>query len=430
MSESNLLQLLGQVSSTEAGAVFRDYLRGCVREMISDVMAAEVEELCGAKHAPVGGDTYRAGSSPGRVLVEGEREEVTRPRVRRRQSAGRSQEVSLATYRSACDPQQLQASIVTALTAGVSTRDLKTVQPKSPGVGKSNVSRLWQNAGHQFVEALRGHDLSEQDWLVLMLDGIRLSKDQLAVVAIGITTAGHKRVLDFELGSTENAEVCRDLMRRVLQRGFHCARPLLAVLDGSEALRTAVKSFFPDAVVQRCLVHKERNIRAKLSRKHWGELARLFRRLREVQGKTAAEEVVGELERFLQNKNAAALNSLREAGDELIALHSLDVPSTLHRHLLSTNAIENSFRNTRRKLGRVTRFRAETDQATRWLAFALSEVEKGFRRLAGYKDLPHLAAALEQRRSRELANRPGPSPSPPATTKAPTRQVATTNELP
>jgi len=56
------------------------------------------------------------------------------------------------------------------------------------------------------------------------------------------------------------------------------------------------------------------------------------------------------------------------------------VPNTLHRSLLSTNAIENSFRNTRNKLGRVTRFRAETDQATRWLSFALLEVEKGFHR--------------------------------------------------
>jgi hypothetical protein len=74
----------------------------------------------------------------------------------------------------------------------------------------------------------------------------------------------------------------------------------------------------------------------------------------------------------------------------------LDVPNTLHRNLLSTNAIENSFRNTRNKLGRVTRFRAETDQATRWLSFALLEVEKGFRRISGYKDLPELIAALKR----------------------------------
>jgi transposase-like protein len=157
-----------------------------------------------------------------------------------------------------------------------------------------------------------------------------------------------------------------------------------------------VKEFFPDSVIQRCLVHKERNIRAKLSKRHWGELARLFKRLRSVQGQQAAEDVVRELKAFLRPLNAEALRSLEEAGDDLIALHRLDVPNTLHRNLLSTNAIENSFRNTRGKLGRVRRFRAETDQATRWLAFALTEVEEGFRRISGHKDLPHLLAALER----------------------------------
>ena len=203
-------------------------------------------------------------------------------------------------------------------------------------------------------------------------------------------------MLDFELGSSESAEVSLDLMRRLAKRSFSCERRLFAALDGSAALRNAVKKFFPDSVIQRCLVHKERNIRSKLSKKHWGELARLFKRLREVQGKVAAQEVVKELEEFLKGKNAESLKSLREAGEDLIALQSLDVPNTLHRNLLSTNAIENSFRNTRNKLGRVTRFRVETDQATRWLAFALLEVEKGFRRISGYKELPQLMAALER----------------------------------
>ena len=88
--------------------------------------------------------------------------------------------------------------------------------------------------------------------------------------------------------------------------------------------------------------------------------------------------------------------SLQEAGEDLLALHRLGVPNTLHRSLLSTNAIENSFLNTRRKIGRVTRFRAETDQASRWLAYALSEVEKGFRRIRGHADLPLLIAALSK----------------------------------
>ena len=147
-----------------------------------------------------------------------------------------------------------------------------------------------------------------------MLDGIRLSKDQLAVVALGITAEGFKFVLDFELGSSESAEVSLDLMRRLDKRGFSCERRLFAALDGSAALRNAVKEFFPDSVIQRCLVHKERNIRSKLSKKHWGELARLFKRLREVQGKVAAQEVVKELEEFLKGKNAECFCKLRCLG--------------------------------------------------------------------------------------------------------------------
>ena len=395
--DANLFETLGQVSSDDAGTIFRQHIRAGVLQMISEVISAEVVELCGPKHSPAGGDVYRAGSSPGRVLIDGQREEVVRPRVRERQADGSTREVPLATYQSANNPAELHASILSALAAGVSTREIKDVRPKSPGAGRSSVSELWKSADHKFVNDLRGKDLSTQDWAILMLDGIRLSKDQLAIVGLGITADGHKHVLDFDLGSTENAEVCRALLRRLIKRGFACKRRLLAVLDGSDVLRSVVKEFFADAVIQRCLVHKERNIKAKLSKRHWGELSRLFKRLREVQGKAAAEEVVAELEAFLRPLNAEALKSLHEAGKDLIALHCLEAPSTLHRNLLSTNAIENSFRNTRRKLGRVTRFRAETDQATRWLSFALLEVEKGFRRISGHADLPQLIVALERK---------------------------------
>ena len=132
---------------------------------------------------------------------------------------------------------------------------------------------------------------------------------------------------------------------------------------------------------------------------------------------------------FLKPINAEALASLHEAGDELTALHSLNVPNTLHKNLLSTNAIENSFRNTRRKIGRVTRFRAETNQATRWLAFALTQVEKGFRRISGYKDLPAPGegpgAAWRDRTASSGGGRhiagtsPAPLPSPTAPSKVP-----------
>ena len=399
MNEVSLLESLGQVSSSQTGQVFRDFLRGHVREMICEVMAAEVTELCGPKHHPSPSDHYRAGSAAGRVLVDGEREEVARPRVRKECPDGTNCEVELASYQAANDPQQLQAQIVQAIVSGASSRAIEEIKPKSPANKRSSVSRLWQEAGRKFLDELRSKDLGETTWCALMLDGIRLSKDQTAVVALGIDATGNKHVLDLVLGSSESLETARELMGRIVKRGFQCGHRLYVVLDGSDALRAAVKEFFSDSVIQRCLVHKERNIKGKLSKRHWGEVSRLFSRLRGVQGIDAAEEVSGELKSFLEPINAEAYRSLQEAGEDLLALHRLNVPNTLHRSLLSTNAIENSFLNTRRKIGRVTRFRAETDQASRWLSYALLEAEKGFRRIRGHADLRSLISALEKSKS-------------------------------
>ena len=188
------------------------------------------------------------------------------------------------------------------------------------------------------------------------------------------------------------------LLSRLVDRGFapKALCRLLCVLDGAKALKTAAKKQWPCAVIQRCLVHKERNLKRYLSKRDWGELARLMTRLRKAQGAESGREALADLRSFLVGRNAEATASLDEAGDALIALHLLDVPNTLHVNLLSTNAIENSIGNIRRKLGRVTRWRVETDQARRWLAVALTEAEKGFRKISGYQALPALARALAQ----------------------------------
>jgi len=424
VDQSSLFERLEQVTASEAGGIFRLYLRGAVRRMFVEVMAAEVEELAGPKYHPTDDRVHRrAGSADGHVLYEGHGETIKRPRVRRVNKDGSTKEVQLETYLAAQEPSELEAAIVRAMVAGTSSREVSAVYPESPKTSRSNVSRLWATVGAAKVVELRNRDIASQDWLVLMLDGIHLSRDQTAIAAIGITSDGEKHVLDFELGSSENYEVCRDLLARIKSRGFKTEGRLLALTDGSASLRKAVLEHFRDAIIQRCLVHKERNIRARLSKRDWGELARLFKRLREVQGGQAAREALMELERFLETKNAAALASLHEAGEDLIALHKLEVPSTLHTSLLSTNVIENSYRNVRRKLGRVTRFRAETDQASRWLAYALDEAEKGFRRIQGYADLKYLKVALarpsvpssEASASPPVAALPPSSPTPPKT---------------
>ena len=97
---------------------------------------------------------------------------------------------------------------------------------------------------------------------------------------------------------------------------------------------------------------------------------------------------------FLKDKNAQARASFEEAGDDLLRLFHLEVPNSLHRSLLSTNSIENVFKNLRRHLGRVCRWRENTGQADRWMASGLELAQRGFRRISGYEDISELAVAL------------------------------------
>lgn len=392
------VEALGTLGLSEVAESFRSFLRAKTREALISIMAEEVSILCGPKSKPTEGCQYRAGSAPGYVLLKGEREDIVRPRVRRRLKNGNSQEEPLVSYAAAQECSELEEQLLTSMLVGVSGREQKRLhRPGTPKVSKSEVSRLWAREGGRILDEFRRRDLAKVDWAVLMMDGIRLGGDVLAVVALGITKDGQKILLDFEIGASETTEVCMSLVRRLKARGFGPIKGhrLYAVLDGAEALKKAILAGFPNTEIQRCLVHKERNLQGYLSKKHWGELSRLFSRLRKAEGEDAGREALAEIRSFVASKNAAAAASLEEAGDDIIRLQLLNAPSTLHKSLLSTNIIENPFNNVRRKLGRVSRWRAETDQPSRWLAYALTEAERGFRRIQGHKDLAKLLDALK-----------------------------------
>ena len=404
---SDIIGLLGRSSSEEVRSALDGLLKGCVRSMVVDVLQAEVEALCGPRYARQegAGEYRRAGTADGAFTYGARTEKITRPRVRRKGPDGRETEASLESYAAAKDESSLREALFRSLCAGVSSRDQASVHPEAKHTSRSQVSRLWVERGEQFWRQLRGRDLSKDAWLALMLDGIYLSSELTAVVALGTTTAGRKVIRDLELGSSESFEGCRGLLGRIKGRGFtSAAKRLLVVTDGGKGLRRAVKQCFRQVVLQRCLIHKERNIKARLSRRHYGELARLFKGLRNAQGLADAEAALQDLRAFLEKRCKGALESLDEAGEELLAFHSLNAPSTLNRTFLSTNIIENSFRNVRAKIGRVKRWRPETDQPQRWLAYALRTAEKGFRRITGHRDLDALMAALN--RAPEAPERP------------------------
>ena len=396
MEKVTLLNALSQVGSQEAGEIFRSFLREIVRTSYVEVMLEEVSALCGPRHKPdKSSEYYRSGSAPGICKVDGHEERIIRPRVRKKENTG-SREVLLDSYSVSRNGDEIKNALLRALSAGISSRDQRRLYPNISGIGKSSVSRLWVKEGLKCIEKLRGRELSGEKFFALILDGLALSNDLHAVTALGITHDGRKIMLDFQIGSSESKEVCNDLLKRLISRGFKTEHRLFAVLDGSNSLKLTVLKYFPDAVIQRCLVHKERNIRKYLPKRHHGVLADFFKQLRIAQGPEKAVEVYKGLYEFLSSKNKNALASLEECGEDLIAFHMINAPSTLNQTLLNTNCIENSFLNVRRKIGRVTRWRSETDQASRWMAYGLLEAEKTFRRIKGCKDIPKLLKCLEK----------------------------------
>ena len=395
MNNVSLAEWLAQAGDSEVGEAFDSFMHTAARMAFTKVLFNEIETLCGKAYHPLSeGGFKRAGSAPGRYFFGTDECPIQKPRVRKHKN-GKSEEVRLASYEAAQSRGSLRGAMLRAFMAGVPSREQARVFNNASGTSPGEVSRLWKQEGLRCIEELRNRDLGLEDYVVLMLDGIWLSDDLCAVVALGITIEGEKHILDFQVGSSENTEVCIDLLNRIENRGFKPRRRLLAVTDGSKALRKGVRRKWPDAIIQRCLVHKERNIRGYLSYRHHPELKQLFARLRKAEGIEAAQECEGKLRKFLEGKSAQALASLEEAGDELLAVHRLGAPSTLNKTLLNTNCIENPFRNVRTKLRRVSRWRPETQMVPRWLAYSLLEAERGFRRVNGYADLPRLAKLLE-----------------------------------
>lgn len=395
MKKHNKPAASAQASAVENQELFLTLVRDSLRSVAEQMLLEEVAALCGPSHYPRPGAAYRrAGSERGTCHAGGRREAIIRPRVRKLADDGTEAEHRLASYAAMRTPSNNAAAVVTALQAGMSTRSQEWA---SEGVmSKSAASRHWIKATAAKITEVRERDLRKMAFFGLMLDGVCLGDGAVVVIALGLRATGEKVLLDFEVGASENAVVCTALVARLQRRGFGppAGSRLLAVLDGAAALQTAVLTLWPTAVIQRCLVHKERNLFGYLRKGDQAEARRLWRRLRLAQGEAAGREALAALQAFLAPLNAAASASLAEAGDQLIALHQLNVPATLHVSLLSTNAIENVMRNYRAQTAKVSRWRLETDQLSRWTATALLHVERRFHRIKGHADLPQLLAAL------------------------------------
>lgn len=366
------------------------------------VVEAMLEEdrvrLCGPKHARTPGRKItRGGTIGGELVLGGRRVAIRRPRARRVDGG----EVRLPVYETLGSEDPLQRRAVEQMLVGVATRKYSRSIESLPdtiatrGTSKSAVSRRFVARTQAELDAWARRPLGELDLVALMIDGIGLGEHTL-VVALGIDATGQKHALAIREGSTENASLCRSMLADLVTRGVPADRAILVVLDGGTGARSAVKHVFGEyGIVQRCQVHKKRNVLDHLPDHAKPHVDAAMRQAYGLLDHDKAQAQLERLARSLEEQHPGAAASLREGLDETLTVLRLGIGPTLRKSLATTNPIESTFSTVRRVSRRVTRWQSGT-MALRWVLAGLLEAEKTWRRLMGKADMPKLVTALRQ----------------------------------
>ena len=385
--------------------------------VLGELLEAEVDQVVGlkAKHNPER-TAVRHGHEDGEVTLGGRRVAVERPRVR---TADGEAEVPLATYEHFAGRDQLEGVVLERMLSGVSTRKYRRVQePVGEAVeqdarstSKSAVSRTFVQRTRDLLWKLMNRPLADLRLAVMMLDGIELH-GRTNIVALGITTEGDKLALGLWEGSTENAAVAGALLVDLVDRGLDVEQGLLFVIDGSKALRKAIRQVFGnDVPVQRCVQHKERNVLDHLPERDRDTVKRRLRQAWQDNDHDIALEQLNTLALELDKPHPGAASSLREGMEETLTVTRLGITGKLKRTLQSTNPCE-SMISTVRAINRNVKNWSSGEMALRWTAAGMLEAETRFRKVEGYRGLANLAIAIEH----DLTRRRNAATKEPTTT--------------
>ncbi len=369
----------------------RHAVASTARQLVED----EVLALVGAPWSRKGASPLRRGGAcSSQIFLDGEPLLLERTRVRDREA---NAEHPLQSLRALQSRDALDQDVKRLLIRGVSTRnyeDALTSLSDGLGLQKSAVSSAFVRASQKDLDAPNGRPLGEWTFAVVYLDGVVLA-EHTALVAMGITLDGHKRILGVREGASENAALVMDLLANLQERGLELVRRALFVVDGSKALRKAIRETFGSrVVVQRCIVHKLRNVLSYLPPK-WETEAR--RRLNAAWGMNSSEEArdaLAKVVEWLRGLNESAAASLEEGLEETLTVHRLAVEGLLRRTLLTTNPIESAIDVVRTHARRVKRW-SGSSMVLRWMGSGLLRAENQFRRVKGHRAIPQLIAALE-----------------------------------
>src|SRR5712691_921245 len=387
-----------------------DTVIGAGLACVDEVLEAERVVLCGARYEhAIERQALRAGHAASSLVLGGRRVAVQGPRARTVEGG----ELRLPSWRewSARDP--LDERALEQMVLGVSTRRYaRSLEPLPEavaavrGISKSAVSERFVYGTERKLAELMSRELRALALVAVMIDGVHFA-EHVVLAAVGIDELGDKHVLGLREGATENAAAVRALLADLVERGLDTNRSLLIVIDGAKALRKAVVEVFgARALIQRCREHKKRNVSAALPERLRASVRAAMNQAYATRDPKRACRLLDNLARRLEQQHPGAAASLREGLDETLTVMRLGLPDNLERVLSSTNLIENLFSRVREIGRRVRRWQSGT-MVLRWSAAGVLEAERGFRKIAGYRALPSLVAALRTRDTQFTRTRQG-----------------------
>lgn len=362
-------------------------------EVMRMMFEEDVEQYTGpkGKHNTQGRTGYRHGTDKSTVVMGGKKVRVDRPRVR---AMDRSSELPLETLSLFQSEDPLNKAIMAKLLSGVSTRKyIRTIDRDATDTictSKSEVSRRFIEGMDTLMQEFFTRTI-DQDYPVMMIDGLGP-----ILAAMGIDSDGKKHILGIAEGGSENITVAKGLLEDLIHRGLDASRPRLYVIDGGKALHKAIIDIFGiAALIQRCQVHKKRNVLSYLPEsEHSNVSVAMTLAYREFEYDTARSKLMNIMDK-LEHRYPKAAASLLEGLEETLTLHRLKISGLLRETLCSTNPMESANSACRSIIRRVSNFR-DGEMALRHAAAGLMEAERGFRRIKGYCQLTVLMAMLSE----------------------------------
>jgi transposase-like protein len=371
-----------------------ELIRQAGLQLMDLMMQAEVEELAGERSQRQSERTAsRWGSERGYCVVMGQKVPIQRPRVRTTDD----KEVRLGSYEMFHRGEPLTETVWEKLMLGLSTRKYgQAVREfrEAYGLEKSAISEHFIEASRKKLKEMMERRLDKTPLCALLIDATPFQGQQL-VAALGIGEDGRKMILGIRQGATENATVVGELLGDLVERGLDFTEPRLYVLDGGKALTAAVKKYAGEsAAIQRCQVHKRRNVLDHLTDEQKPAVAKKLNAAYALEDYAAAKQALNTLHRELMDLNPSAARSLEEGMEQTLTVHRLHLPMQLRKTMASTNVIESAFSIVEQVCKNVKRWH-DGDQRERWVGSGLLVAEKQFRRVQGYKQIPALIRELE-----------------------------------